>query len=145
MSFPHGAGFRVCGAVVRRNVVPSGKCAFLTLDVNMHPRARKIEFKAFAAETIEEIGGLGAGQTVEVTGQIDMETIKSRDRKDVTVDGRAKWVPALIVKAIKIEGSSVRPASSPSAGGSAPPHDPPPARPRGSSWDDEEIDDDRIF
>lgn len=144
MSFQHGAGFRVCGAVLRRNIVPSGKCAFLTLDVIAHPRSKKIEFKAFAREMIDEIAELGAGQTVEVTGQIDMETVKSRDRKDVTVDGRAKWVPALVVKAIKIEGSSVRP---PAANGAAPAASPPLGVPS-SSWDDEgpsDLDDDRIF
>lgn len=110
MSFHHGAGFRVCGAVVRKFVAPSGKCAFLTLDVNAHPRSKKIEFRAFSDDMIEEIGGLGVGMTVEVTGNVDMEPVKSKDRKEVLVDGRAKWVPVLTVKALKIEGSSRQPA-----------------------------------
>lgn len=143
MSFTHGAGFRVCGAVVRRFVVPSGKCAFLVLDVVAHPRSKKIEFKAFDRGMVDEIAGLGDGQTVEVTGQVDMETVKSRDRKDINVDGRAKWVPTLVVKAIKIEGSSVRPAAANDSGTAAPP----PSGSRSSSWDDEGPSDldDRIF
>lgn len=142
MSFQHGAGFRVCGAVVRRNVAPSGKCAFLTLDVVAHPRSKKIEFKAFSNEMIEEVGCLGVGQTVEVTGQIDMESIKSKDRKEVLVDGRARWAPSLVIKAIKVEGASVRPAGAAQPAGAGP-HEPPPPRPRGSSWDD--VDDSKIF
>lgn len=110
MSFHQGCGFRACGAVVRKSVVPSGKCAFLTLEVPGERRTQKIEFKAFSDEMIEEIGCLGVGQIVEVTGGIDVGALRGKDRQDVLVDGRPKWVPSLVVKTIKIEGSSVAPS-----------------------------------
>lgn len=120
-SFIHGAGFRIVGAVVRKFVAQSGKFAAVTIDVNVPPRSRKIECRAFDAEMIDEIGQLGAGQTIEITGQIDMEKLTDKKREPVKVDGYEKWSPALTVKAIKIEGSSVKPAAAP--GSKLPPLD----------------------
>lgn len=110
MSFEPGAGFRICGYVVRRFVPQSGKCAFLTLDVpNGRGKNAKIELRTFEHDLIVEVGALGDGQTVQVTGGIDMEALKDKARNDVKVDGRAVWKPALTIKAIKIEASSVKP------------------------------------
>ncbi|HEY6875577.1 MAG TPA: hypothetical protein VI384_04385 [Candidatus Dormibacteraeota bacterium] len=135
MSFQHGRGFRICGAVVRKFVAPSGKIAFLTLDVSAPPRSTKIEMRTF--DLVEDVGCLGVGQTVEVTGSVDMEKLTSKDRNPVMVDGREKWIPALTIKKITVEGSSVRPASAATPAPAAA-HEPPPARARGGAWNDED-------
>lgn len=121
--FQHGAGFRLCGAIVRRHVIP-GKVAFMTIEVHGHPKSRKHDLKAFAAEVLDEIAELGAGQTVEVTGAIDAEKVTDKKRNAIMVDGREKWVPSLVIKKITVEGSSRRPApdaAAPPANGAAPP------------------------
>lgn len=108
--FTPGAGFRIVGYVVRRFVPPSGKVAFLTLDVpNSKGKNNKIELRTFESDMITEVGALGDGMTVQVTGSIDVECLKDKSKKDVQIDGRAKWVPALTIKALKIEPSSVKP------------------------------------
>lgn len=117
-----GAGFRICGSVVRRFVVPSGKVAFLTLDVFTDGHGKKIDLRGFK-EMVEEIGTLQPGALVEVTGAVEMEKVTGRDRNPVIVDGREKWVPALTVRAIKLEASS-RPEASRAPAGNVPPPNP---------------------
>lgn len=107
-----GAGFRIVGSVVRKFVAPSGKVAFLTLDVTADGRSKKIDLRGFG-DTVEEIGCLNQGALIEVTGTIDNEKLTAKDRSDVMVDGRAKWVPALTVRAVKAEASSKPAAKSP--------------------------------
>jgi hypothetical protein len=111
VSWDRGAGFRVTGAVVRKFVAQSGKVAFLTLAVPGNKGETKIDVRSFDVLVIEEIGGLGAGQTVQVTGNVDSQKLTTKAGADVMVDGYAKWVPALTVKAIKVEGSSIAPAA----------------------------------
>ncbi len=139
MSFQHGAGFRVVGAVVRKYANNRGTFAGLTLDVVGAPRSKKIDLRAFDEDIVHQIAELGDGQTIEVTGSVDMESVKSKDKKEILVDGRAKWVTVLTVKAIKVEGSSVQP-SSPNGRAQAPTR-PAPAqpttKPRGWNEDDE--------
>jgi len=108
-AFRHGAGFRICGAVIRRWVSSSGKFATLTLDVSAHPRSKKIQVRAFDQAVVAEIAELGAGQTVEVTGQIDADCLKNKAKAEVKVDGYPVWVFPLTVKALKVEGASRRP------------------------------------
>lgn len=104
-----GAGFRICGSVVRKFVAPSGKIAFLTLDVFVDGRGKKVDMRGFS-EMVEEIGTLNNGALVEVTGTIDIEKLTDKQRQPVVVDGREKWVTALTVRAVKTEGSSKAPA-----------------------------------
>jgi len=132
MSFQHGAGFRIVGAIVRKFVNDKGTFGAMTLDVVAEPRAKKIEVRAFDAGVIEEIGGLGAGQTIEVTGSVDVETVKGKDRKEVIVDGRSKWVAVLTDRAIKVEGASAQPRS---AAAEQRPRTAPLAKPR-AGWDE---------
>jgi hypothetical protein len=106
MTFEHGAGFRICGAVVRRFVAPSGKVAFLTLGVPGPRGEVKHELRTFKEDLIVEVGSLGVGQIVQVTGSIDNERLTDKSRKEVTVDGRAAWVTKLTIKAIAVEGVS---------------------------------------
>ena len=120
MTWEKGAGFRVCGAVVRAPfVAQSGKFGKLVLGVPGGRSEVKVELRAFDLLVIEELRKLGAGQTVQVTGQIDMEPVKDKKGEKVLVDGYAAWVPALTMKAIKVEGSSVRPADPPPSDESA--------------------------
>ncbi len=114
MSWQHGAGFRVCGVVVRRFVPPSKKCAFVTVEApGDRGTPKKIDMRTFAADIIAEVDGLGEGQIIEVTGTIDMESLKDKAKNPVNVDGRAKWCPALTIRALKIEASSVKPKIEP--------------------------------
>jgi hypothetical protein len=110
MPFENKAGFCIAGNVVRRFVPQSRKCAFLTLDVNRSPKPAKIEMRTFSRDLIEEIEQLTAGQNVEVSGQIDVEPVKSKKGEEIKVDGYTKWVPSLTVKDLKVDGSSVRAA-----------------------------------
>jgi hypothetical protein len=111
MGFQDGAGFRIAGNVVRRFVPQSRRCAFLTLDVNRSPKPVKIEMRTFKADLIEEIDALTSGQNVEVTGQIDIECVKTKKGEEVKIDGYSKFVPALTIRELKIDGSSVRAAA----------------------------------
>lgn len=119
MSWERGAGFRVCGAVVRAPFISSsGKFGKLTLGVPGGRGETKVDVRAFDLLVIEEMRALGAGQTVQITGAIDMEPVKDKKGEKVIIDGYAQWVPALTAKAIKVEGSSV--AAAPAATGAAP-------------------------
>ena len=100
-----GAGFRVCGIVIRRFVPPSGKCAFLTLEVPTD-KGKKAKLEMVTFDCVVDVGSLGEGQTVQVTGSIVSTVPKAKDKSDVTVDGRALWIPQLIIKAVTVEGSS---------------------------------------
>lgn len=110
-AFRHGFGFRIVGVVSRRFVTTGRKAAFLTVEVSTPPRAKKYDLRAFDEQVIAEIEELGAGMTVEITGAVEMEVLKGRDKQKVIVDGREKWVPAFTARAIKVEGSSRRPAA----------------------------------
>lgn len=118
MSWERGAGFRITGAVVRKHVAQSGKVAFLTLGVPGNKGETKIDVRSFDVLVIEEIGSLGVGQTVQVTGNVESQKLTTKKGDDVLVDGYAKWVPALSVKKIDVEGSSRAPA--PTGGAPAP-------------------------
>jgi hypothetical protein len=130
VSFTQGAGFRICGSVVRRFVVQSGKVAFLTLDVFADGHGKKIDLRGFK-EMVEEIGTLQPGALIEVTGAVEMEKVTAKDRSPVMVDGREKWVPCLTVRAIKTEGSS----RASNGGARAPASSTPPANPEGDQND----------
>lgn len=135
----HGAGFRVCGAVVRKFVVASGKCAFLTLKVDGHPRPKTLEFKAFG-DMVEAVGSLSPGQTIEVTGVIDSETVKNKAKEEIKVDDRAKWVPMLAIKALRHEGAQPgqQTFAPPPQSGAESPRPPVPA-PTAAGWDEEDV------
>ena len=129
MNWDRGAGFRIVGAVVRRFVPPSGKCAFVTLAVPGKKGEVKHECRTFDHDLIVEVGSLGVGQTVQVTGTLDNEPLKNKEKQDVQVDGRTAWVPKLTIRDLKIEGSSVKPSV-------APPVD---SAPPATDWDDAKI------
>lgn len=137
MGFEQGAGFRICGAVVRRFVAQSGKAAFLTLDVVGDRGSKKIELRAFDRSMVADIGELGAGQIVECTGSVDVEKLTNKKRDEIKIDGYAKWVPALTIRVLRIEGSSRAPA--PSNGEQPPASEPPPANSTADTWQDGEI------
>lgn len=109
MSWDRGAGFRIVGAVVRRFVPPSGKCAFVTLAVPGKKGEVKHELRTFDHDLIVEVGSLGVGQIVQATGNVDNEPLRDKAKNDVQVDGRTAWVPKLTIRDLKIEGSSVAP------------------------------------
>lgn len=114
MSWERGAGFRIIGALVRAPfVAQSGKFAKLTLGVPNTRGESKIDVRAFNADVIEEIRGLGIGQTVQVTGTVDTEAVKDKKGEKVLIDGYAYWVSVLTAKAVTVEGASTRPAAPP--------------------------------
>jgi hypothetical protein len=110
-----GAGFRIAGSLVRKYIAPSGKVAFLTVDVydSDNGRSTKFDLKTFGRDVMDDLGELRAGAMIELTGSIDMEKVADKAREAVKVDGREKWVPSLIVRAIKTEASSRPPARQP--------------------------------
>lgn len=112
MGFEQGAGFRICGAVVRKFVPPSGKCAFLTLATPGKKGEVKHELRAFDYDLIVEAGSLGVGQIVQCTGSVDNEPLRDKARNDVQVDGRTAWVTKLTIRAMTVEGSSAKPKPS---------------------------------
>lgn len=112
MSFEHGAGFRICGAVVRKFVPPSGKCAFVDIATPGKKGEIKHELRTFDYDLIVEVGSLGVGQIVQVTGSVESETLKDKGRNDVKVDGRTAWVSKLTIRALTVEGASIKPAVS---------------------------------
>jgi len=123
MSFAQGAGFRVCGSVVRRWTNPAGTFATLTLDVFADGRGKKLDFRAFK-EVVNEIGCLTVGAIVEVTGTPDVEKLTAKDKTPVTVDGREVWVTKLTVRAVKTEASSRAPAARNGSSSAVPPPNP---------------------
>lgn len=103
-----GAGFRVCGIVVRKFVPASGACAFLTLEVPTDRGSKtKLEFVTF--DQVVEVGSLSDGSTCQVTGTISSKAVKDKSKNDVQVDGRTLWVPQLVIKAVTVEGVQKRP------------------------------------
>lgn len=97
-----GAGFRICGTVSRKNV--REKVAFLTLTVaGFNGKPKYIDTRTFDAALMADVDALVDGSMVEVTGQIDIESVKGADREPIMIGGKAKWVPALTLKAIKVD------------------------------------------
>lgn len=117
--FTQGSGFRICGAVLRKFVAQSGKVAFLTVEVARARSSVKFDMRTFSRSLIGEIEELGAGQVVEVTGAVDVEPVKDRAGKEVSIDGYSKWVPALTMKVLRVLGGAA----------SGPPPDADPAPP----------------
>lgn len=112
MRFQQGAGFRICGSVVRLWSNDAGTFATMTLDVMVDGRARKIDLRAFR-EQVEDLKRLRPGAVVEVTGQIEMEKLAAKDKTPIKVNGYEKWFPALTVKTVKTEASSTAHVSGP--------------------------------
>jgi hypothetical protein len=108
MSFQQGAGFRVCGAVVRRWTNPAGTFATCTLDVFVDGKGKKLDFRGFK-EVVTEIACLTPGQIVEFTGTPDVEKLTAKDKSEVKVDGYNVWVTKLTVRAVKVESSGRSP------------------------------------
>jgi len=120
-SWEKGAGFRICGHVVRVPFLArSGKFAKVTLAVPGGGRSgtgeKKIDVRAFEADVIAEIAQLGAGMTVQITGNVDSESVKDKAGNSVKVDGYDVWVSVLTAKKVDVEGSSRKPAEKPDAG-----------------------------
>jgi hypothetical protein len=109
-----GAGFRICGIVIRRFVPPSGACAFLTLEVPTDKGKRaKLDMVTF--DCVVDVGALGEGQTVQVTGSIGSKAVKDKAKQDVQVDGRTLWVPQLVIKAVTVEAAKPKEPPKPGA------------------------------
>lgn len=114
MSWERGAGFRIVGALVRDPfIAASGKFAKMSLGVPGQRGEVKHEVRAFNLDVIEEIRGLGIGQTIQVTGTVDSECLKDKKGVEVMVDGYKCWVERLTAKEITVEGASVKPAAAP--------------------------------
>lgn len=109
MSFAQGAGFRICGSVVRRWTASSGKFGTLVLDVFVDGKASKIDLVTF--DCVNDFSTLAQGALVEVTGRVGMQKLSAKDKTPIKIDGYEKWVPQLIVKVVKVEASSRPPAS----------------------------------
>ena len=96
--------FRACGTVVRKFVSPKGNFAVLTLNVeetgrNGQRRDSKQEFCSF--DCIDDLSTIPQGATVTVTGKVSFEALTSRNKEKVMVDGFAKYVPRLVITAMK--------------------------------------------
>jgi hypothetical protein len=111
MSFEQGAGFRAAGCVVRKFCSPTGKFGALTLSITQGERNTKVDFVTF--DCVNDFSDLVQGANVTVTGKIGMNKLTAKDKSEVKVDGFAKWVPQLVVTAVKVEASSKKPAASP--------------------------------
>lgn len=111
-SWERGDGWRVVGAVVKE---PFCRETFgrLTIGVPGRRGEKKIDVVSFDAEVIGDMRALGIGQTIAVTGGIEIEAVTNRAKEKVLVDGYAKWVPLLVAKKITVEGASVKPAAPP--------------------------------
>jgi len=96
-----GAGFRVCGTVERKFVNQQGTFAALTLSVDLGDRKTSVDMKGFK-ECFDYVRKVEKGDVVEVTGNIGVEKLTAKDKSAVQVDGRDKWVPSLVIKAIKM-------------------------------------------
>lgn len=119
MSFERKATFEICGAVVRKPFVSqSGKFAKVTLATPGRTTEKKTDVRAFDAGIIEEIGSLGVGQTVRITGDVDSEKLTAKDKSEVSVDGYPVWMTVLTARWVSVEGSSRAPSPTP---GVAPP------------------------
>ncbi|HVQ52903.1 MAG TPA: hypothetical protein VMS92_22940 [Mycobacterium sp.] len=108
MNWERGAGFRIVGAVDRKFVPLSGKCAFLTLAVPGQRGEVKHECKTFDLLVIEEIRALGQGQVVQAIGTPEREKLTNKAKQPVMVDGREVWVPMFKINALTVEGGSAR-------------------------------------
>lgn len=116
MKFEHGAGFRICGAVVRKWVSPTGKFASLVVGApNGKGKETKHDLRAFDPELVEQIHGLGVGQIVQATGGIDNEKQTNKAKEEIKVDGYNVWLTKLTIRALTVEGSSVKPGAPPAA------------------------------
>ncbi len=106
MDKQNGTIFKVVGFVKSKWVSPAGKFAKVTVDV---PRAdgsgeSQIDVRAFGKSgLIEEMNKLQQGQRVSFTGNVDKELLKSKDRKEVTVDGYKAWVERLTATKMEVE------------------------------------------
>jgi len=129
-SWQHGTGFRMCGPVVRKPYVNQAR-TFASLVIGTPGKKGEVkhELRAFDADVIDEIAGLGIGQIVKVTGALDREALTDKARNDVKADGYTVFVEKLTIRTLEVEGSSRRPGPSPAPGAaeSPPPNDPPPA------------------
>jgi hypothetical protein len=96
----HGAGFRIAGRVKRKFVATSGKVAFLTLEIDFDGKHKSIDLKAFGDQVVE-VGSLREHDDVEVTGSVDAEQPKNKDKSAVQKDGRDFWCPSLTIKVVK--------------------------------------------
>jgi hypothetical protein len=118
-SWEKGDGWRITGVVVKDPYINrAGTFAALTIATPGKKGEKKHDVRAFDADLIEEIRGLGIGMTVQVTGGIDNESLKDKAGKDVSVDGWRVWVTKLTARKIEVEGSSRAPA--PAGGKPAP-------------------------
>lgn len=84
------ARFQIVGAVQRVNVVPSGKVAFVKVEVAPQPGAQYpdvYEAKGFD-ETVKQLGALVTGDIVELRGNIRGEAVKNADGSTVQVTGK---------------------------------------------------------
>ncbi len=112
------AAFRITGAVVRTYVPASGKVAFLTLDVLNGEKSRKFDIRGFG-DVVQEIGELAKGATVEVTGTLDIEPVKTKTGEQVKVDGYSKWVPMLVARQVTTSAAASKPKPRQDNGGQA--------------------------
>lgn len=122
MSLHQGAGFRICGSVVRRWTAQSGKFGTMTLDVFVDGKASKIDLVTF--DCVNDLASLSQGALVEVTGRVGMTKLTMKDKTPVKIDGYEKWVPQLVIKVVKVEASSLPANAVPAANPSGDQNDP---------------------
>jgi hypothetical protein len=97
-----GAGFRVCGVVNRKFINSQGTFVALTLSCDLGDRKVSVDLKGFK-ESVAAANDVEQGDTIEVTGSIGVEKLTAKDKSTIQVDGRDKWVPSLVIKAIKVD------------------------------------------
>lgn len=97
-----GAGFRVCGVVNRKFINQQGTFVALSLSCDLGDRKVSVDLKGFK-ESVQAVKNVETGDTVEVTGSIGTEKLTAKDKSTVQVDGRDKWVPSLVIKAVKVD------------------------------------------
>jgi len=105
-----GQGFRFCGHVVRKMTNPQGTWGLVVLDVpTERGTTSKYEVRAFAGDALNEIAKLRDGAKVQITGRVDMETLKDKSKNDVKVDGRSVWVPRFTARTVTVDPASKQP------------------------------------
>lgn len=110
-NFEPRRSFEHCGYVVRKWVSDKGTFASVVLDIPGERGAAKIDYRCFADGPLDQIRNLQGGQKVVVSGSIDMECLRGKDKKDVKVDGYNKWIPCLTIRTMEVETSSAMPSA----------------------------------
>ena len=97
-----GGIWRVRGYLARKFVTAKRSCAFVTMEYVDRGRKAIQEAVAFDAALIDQIGKLGDGECIDARGELMREALKTKDKRDVEVDGRKVWITKLRLLGIEV-------------------------------------------